>query len=51
MNNWFRTGGGPCTLPKFGCGPIVLVGLFSLFAGLGFGTFLVVIATEIWGLK
>lgn len=35
--NWFRTGGGPCTLPELGCGPWV-----AILVGLGVGL--------IWGI-
>lgn len=31
MNNWFNIGGGPCTLPRLGCGPwiVVIIGLMT----------------------
>lgn len=48
--NWFNIGGGPCTLPKLGCGLwiiSIIVIVIGLIAGICFAWFIDAISTLI----
>lgn len=48
-SNNFQTGGALIDPQRLGCTGFIGLGFLSLFAGIGFAAFVVMIADKIWG--